>query len=544
MAPYPITISGLIDQVREADRYVEYRTALLNIRRRLIALPRKAPSPNAPARLYGKAPKPAMLPGVVLALRLVDQLVEDIDQLPLLITIMDTAPRPAADPVFVPDPLGLVVVDAGTGRPVADPPSLVPWWPRLSSAAKAAGLVDFADVADEELELDYPCELFAGRVEWRSAGRGLVLVEWARARQAIAGAAAGYRRAFERMPRGGSIKRRSARDSVRATGRVYAAHLEFVDRLGDVLAARFGAYLSSITAQVETALAIQGIDMPVSTATPAVVTNLATRIRDAITAGHGGRLTVNDSETAFSWAPGLPTSLLTYLAPETVEGRRTTVTTAKNSGTPVVPVPEGGQKPNVVSFDSDEVNLVKYPGQAEISVESAQFVRGIEPAITNVIGGQIVRAIEADAVTAMRAAAGVTVTGAADITAGVLAAIAQLRAGGAAPNAVALSVNDWVAVMQATGAAGYLNFSSAEAGPVGTWLGLAPCIVPSLTDGNAVVVDGRSAPVGEPAGGPLCLVDPFTKAGTNKIVITIESWAVAMVTSPGGVATVAVTAGP
>lgn len=535
MAPYPLTVSGLLSQLdAEADALPGFAGDLGGIRAR-----RKATQ------------------------TLVAELSAIIRALPGLRAILRAATAPAPDqrPLYAPDGVDrAALIDIGTGAPAPVDASPVPWWPRVPSAAAGAGATQLEDVPPPAVELtgawlvfpqgrsyrgtrapDYPVWAVA-----QSAGPVGDLVGWAVAMAQVGGRDLGYHQAAQTMRGGTGRTRGDTRRGVRRAAVRYRAASAWLAPFGDALTARLGAYMHSLTAALSALLAEENITMPTLTGTSSVVANLAERIRTAITTGHGGRLVVNESETAFAWAPGLPTSLLTYLAPEWVEGRKTTVTTAKDSPTPVPPggVAEGGQKPTVVVFESQEVSLRKYPGQAEISTESAQFVRGIEPAIANVIGSQIIRAVEADAVTAMQAGAGVTVTDAADITAGVLAAIAQLRAAGAAPNAVALSVNDWVSVMTATGAAGYLNFSNPEQGPAGTWLGLAPCVVSSLTDGNAVVVDGRSAPVGEPQGQPLCIVDPFTKAGTNKIVLTIESWAIPMVTSPGGVATVAVTAGP
>ena len=535
MAPYPLTVSGLLSQLEaEADALTGYAGDLGGIRARR----------NATRTL-------------------VTELSAIIGALPGLRAILRAAVAPAPTQLPLYAPAGVdraALVDVGTGAPAPIDASPVPWWPRVPSAAADVGATQLDDVSPPAVELtgawlvfpqgrgyrgtrtpDYPVWAVA-----QSAGPVGDLVGWALAMAQVGGRDLGYHTAAQTMRGGTGRTRGDTRRGVRRAAARYRAASAWLAPFGDALTARLGAYVHSLTAALSALLAEENITMPTLTGTSSVVANLAERIRAAITTGHGGRLVVNESETAFAWAPGLPTSLLTYLAPEWVEGRKTTVTTARASATPVPPggVAEGGAKPDAVAFDSAEVALVKYPGQATITTESAQFVRGIEPAIANVIGAQIIRAVEADAVDAMQAGAGIDVTGAADITAGVLSAIAQLRAGGANPNAVALSVNDWVTVMSATGQAGYLNFSNPEQGPVGTWLGLAPCIVSSLTDGNAVVVDGRSAPIGEPQGQPLCIVDPFTQAKNNKIVITIEAWAQTAVTSPGGVATVAVTVTP
>jgi len=562
VAPYPLTAAGLLVQLdAEAADLPTYVAELRSIGTRLSpATTITRQSAHDPRRGRRRSP----VTGVGRhhpAAELLGDLMSVAIGLPVVREGLRGASRPpraTTSPLYIPPGIDReVLVDAGTGEP-APTDRGVPWWPSLSTAAIEAGATQVEDVPAAAVEL-LGCWLDpyvfapAPGMSYRNPVMAHIganspiadLIGWAAAFSQVRARDVGYHQAVMQL-RGGSGEAGAQRRRMRAIANRYRALTDWLAPFGDALTARLGAYVELLTSALADLLTPEGITMPTLTSAPAVVTSLATRIRDAITAGHGGRLIVNESEVAFSWAPGVPTSLLTYLAPEWVEGRRTTVVTARDSATPVPPggVAEGGAKPDVVEFDSAEVNLVKYPGQATITVESAMFVRGIEPAIANISGSQIVRAIEADAVTAMQAGAGVEVTDAKDITSGVLAAIALLRAGGAQPNAVALSVNDWVAVMEATGGAGYLNFSSAEAGPAGTWLGLAPCIVSSLPDGSAVVVDGRSAPIGEPKGQPLCVVDPFTQAKNNKIVITVESWALPMVTSPGGVATVNVAVTP
>jgi hypothetical protein len=219
----------------------------------------------------------------------------------------------------------------------------------------------------------------------------------------------------------------------------------------------------------------------------------------------------------------------------TVDGRHTTVVSVRDGAVKAGKVAEGAAKPSpVVVFESEDVDLAKYAGMAVLPVESAMFVSNLEPALVTVMGGQIIRAIEADAVTAIIADAGVVITGAADITAGVLAAIAGIRSNGGTPGVVGFNDSDWIALASATLAAGgQVDFSS--------YLGLVPVLVPGLAAGSAIVLDGSCVSVLEPAGGPLCVVDIYTELTNNNVRVVIEEWAVSKVTSPGGVATVAVT---
>jgi hypothetical protein len=348
---------------------------------------------------------------------------------------------------------------------------------------------------------------------------------------------------FARNMRGGG-HHSTARNRARSTARTYHELVALLEPIGNRLAANVAKQFETSWAALEALLAQTEGDFSMPTLTSsAVVTSLATRIRDAITAGHGGRLAVSDgAEQAFAWQPSQAVTLLSFLSPGTVTGRHATVVTARNAATVIGPVAEGGAKPTVVDFSSDEVDLVKYPGMALLTTESAQFVSNIEAAVSSVLVSQITRAIEKDSVSAISAGAGVAITAAADITAGVLSAIAAIRENGGAPNVVGLSSTDWLAIMTATGSTGggYLNFSSPENGPAGSWLGLSPVILPGQAAGSAIVVDGSAVSVLEPAGGPLCVVDVYSQLANNKIQIAVEEWATTQVTSPGGAATVAV----
>jgi hypothetical protein len=327
----------------------------------------------------------------------------------------------------------------------------------------------------------------------------------------------------------------------------YAALYAALLPVGDLLAADLAAFLS---AALDLAASLQSLTQripvddpmpPISAVSPSSISNLAGHIRDAITAGHGGRIQVTDQETAFSWSPGVAATLLNYVTTATAAGRRTTVVIAADTAAALTAIAEGGTKPDAVDFTSQDVDLAKYAGIASLSIESAQFVANIEAAVATVMTSRILRGIESATTAAILAGAGETVTGT-DLTAAVLAAIAAIRSNGGAATVVGLSSEDWITLMTATGSSGYLNFSNPEAGPAGTWLGLYPVILPDLAAGSAVVLDGNAVTVLETAGGPLCVVDPFSQLGTNMIRIAIETWAVPVVTAPGGVA--AVTVGP
>jgi len=522
---YPRTVAGLLTALDPIDQ-AEYR----QIAAELVKIGGRMRARSAAQLTRQLAGVIRQLPAVVVALR--------------SLTTATVVPSTVA--LFVPDAADQHVIrDAGTGEPASDPwQAIVPWWPALPPAAIAAGVAELAAVDVDQLEIgNCRCEHAAGAVQRAGGSPADDLIGYSRTVALVRSRDAGYHDYARHMRGGGRPAQARPRQIARDTARAYHDLLTLLDPIGDRLAANLAGYIETSWSVLTALTDTEGETMP-TISTPAAVSGLATRIRAAIDSGHGGRLVVSDAEQAFAWNAGPAVTLLSFLATDTVDGRRTTVVTAKTSATPVVPVAEGGAKSEVVDFTSAEVDLLKFPGQATLTVEASQFSRNIETAVAAVITGQIVRGIEADAASVIDAGAGVVIAGAADITAGVLAAIAGIRSNGGAPNVVGLNADDWIAIMEATGASGYLNFSSPENGPAGTWLGLAPVIVPGLVAGSAIVADGRCVTVSEPKGGPLCIVDPFTQAKNNKIVITIEAWAQTAVTSPGGVATVAATITP
>lgn len=336
---------------------------------------------------------------------------------------------------------------------------------------------------------------------------------------------------------------RAAVRRAHSTATAYQRWLRVLENLADQLVTAWVERIHQLRQGYAALVSIeQGTNaMPALISTPAVVADLAKRISAQITAGHGGRLQVSDDEAAFSWAVGLPTTLVSYLASGLSTGRHVDTVTANDSGASTASVAEGGAKPDGVVFTEGDLNLVKFASTALLTTESAQFVANIEQAVASVLSTRLLRGIEGAAVTAMQAAAGVTVAAAADITAGVLEGIAGIAGHGGTATVVGLSAVDWVTIMSQQGSAGgYVNFGNPEQGPGATWMGLGVALVPTLATGSAIVADGRSTVVYEVPGGPLCIVDMGSAIGTNKLTIAVETWAGPNVNSPGGVAKVTV----
>ncbi len=428
--------------------------------------------------------------------------------------------------------------DIGTGATatleMADPAlAWALWWPRVPD--QLAPFRDWSTCPVDLLELAVV------------DGWSRTLFRYAYTQRDLLARAAGYDQGAALVPT--NVDGGNLRGDVRKIGRRYAATAERFAPLGDRIVSEFRTEIETAWAElaallIDTPITGKDITMPTLLGTPAAISSLAQQIRAALDSGHGGRLQVSaTAEQAFAWA-GTPRTLLSYLGTGQADTRRFTVAIAKDSATAVGPIAEGALKPNLVDFTSEDLDMLKFAGSATMSVESAQFVANIEQATTTVMVGRILRAIEADAAAEIITDAGVEITGAADITAGTIAAIAAIASNGGTANVVGLSSADWVAIMTASGTSGFINFNDPEAGPGGTWLGLVPVLIPGLPANTSIVLDGHGATVTEIGGGPLCIVDPFTEAKNNKISIYLETWAKTAVTSPGLVASVVTTATP
>lgn len=287
------------------------------------------------------------------------------------------------------------------------------------------------------------------------------------------------------------------------------------------------------------------LTMPPAIATSSTIASLAADISARITSGQGGRLQVSGSETAFAWGVGLPTTLLNFVPAAQVGGRHVDTVLIRSTtaqGVTIAHVDEDGQKPRVATMTSSPVELLKYAAIATISTEAANFVSSIEQALVQVMGTDLVRAIEKALADELTTAAGVTVTGTDDMAADIIQAIASIAANGGQASVLALSPVDYVTLMTKQGASGsYLSFTDPAAGP-GQFFGLTPCIVPTLT--TALVLDPRGAITYEVAGGPLAILDIGSQLSTNGIQLAIETWCAPKTTSPGVIAKLTAFVGP
>lgn len=280
--------------------------------------------------------------------------------------------------------------------------------------------------------------------------------------------------------------------------------------------------------------------MPVLNASgPPAVTDLAGRLVADLTDGRAGRESVGARDVAFGWTTGLPSIIATHVSSVVVEGRTFNAVLVAPSGTPAGKVAEGGAKPAGVTITSTPVATNKYAGLANFSTEQAIGTDALVPALAAVLSTSALLAYDADCVTALDQQAGAVAEGATWPEA-ILAGIGQVSANGGSPGLLVLSAEDYAAAVMSPG----VGYASDPATGVVALFGLPIVLAASLAAGKAYVMDPAGAMAAEGADGPFAVVDPFTGLGTNAVRLAVEYFAGFVVTSPGVVCEVTLTAAP
>jgi hypothetical protein len=117
---------------------------------------------------------------------------------------------------------------------------------------------------------------------------------------------------------------------------------------------------------------------------------------------------------------------------------------------------------------------------------------------------------------------------------GILTAQATVRGAGGNPSVIAISAPDAAvlgAAMMPSTAIQNLNGSGVFAGSV-------VHVSAALNPGDALVLDPAAVTLGWNVDSPAVISDPFSKANTNEVVITLDLLARAVVTVPSLVASV------
>lgn len=278
--------------------------------------------------------------------------------------------------------------------------------------------------------------------------------------------------------------------------------------------------------------------MPVLTSTgPAAVVDLAGRLVADLNDGRTARQSVGSKGVAFDWTTGLPTILATQTAAVTVEGRTFNATLVEPSATPAAKVAEKAAKPSAVTITTSPVALNKYAGIANFTTENQIDTDALVPALASVISRSALMAYDADCITALGQQHGETASGATWPDA-ILSGIGTVAANGGSPGLLVLSAADYAAAVQSPG----IGYASDPATGAVALFGLSIVLAASLAAGTGYVVDPAACLAAEGADGPFAVVDPYTGLGTNEIRLAVEWFAGFVVTGPGAVCQITVTA--
>ncbi len=207
-----------------------------------------------------------------------------------------------------------------------------------------------------------------------------------------------------------------------------------------------------------------------------------------------------------------------------------------DTGTPVTTVNEGAAKPLAVSTTATSVDLAKHAGYASVSLETLTYYDEVRRVITDVLWRQAVRSLDGTIVTAMTAAATNVVNANASPSVRIIAALAKLVDDAANPTAVALNPSDWAAVIGENSGGQYLNMTSGEQGPSGTFMGCALLPCSAVTAKTALVFDSSAVVVAHHEDAPMIFLGSMDT--NNKANLILDLLAAPLVVLPKGVAKV------
>lgn len=278
--------------------------------------------------------------------------------------------------------------------------------------------------------------------------------------------------------------------------------------------------------------------MPVLTSSgPPAVTDLAGRLVSDLNQGRVARQSFGSRAVAFEWATGLPMILARQVSSAVTDGLSFNAVRVAPSGTPAKKVARGAAKPAGVTLTSARVDLAKYAGLASCETEQALETDALVPALASVLSTSALMAFDADCIAALNADAGLT-AGGATWPEGILAGIAAVAGAGGAPGVLVLGAADYAGAVQSPGTGYAMN----PADGVPSLFGLRIVLGSGVAAGVGYVLDPVACLAVENEASPLAIVDPYSGLDTNAVRLAVEWFAAFVVTSPGGVCEVTVTA--
>lgn len=278
--------------------------------------------------------------------------------------------------------------------------------------------------------------------------------------------------------------------------------------------------------------------MPVLTSSgPPAVANLAQSLADDLSAGRVARQSFGTRKVAFEWAAGLPNTLARQVSSAVVDGLSFGAVRVAPSGSPAGKVAAGAPKPASTTITNSTVNLAKYAGIANFQTEQQLDTDGLMSALAAVITNSCLLAFDTDCMTTLAADSGLDASGA-DWPSAILAGIGAVAAAGGAPGILVLSASDYAGAVQSPGTGYAMN----PLDGIPSLFGLRIVLAGSLTAGTGYVLDPAAVIAVENSSSPLAVVDPYSGLGTNDVRLAVEFFGAFVVTNPGGVCQITVTA--
>ena len=172
------------------------------------------------------------------------------------------------------------------------------------------------------------------------------------------------------------------------------------------------------------------------------VRDMAEKIANDLAEGRPSRTTLGGKGVAFGWTSGLPVTLLSFIDVMQAAGLSVPIARVSASQTPAAKVAAGTAKPLATTITTSDVALPKYAGYSEVQLEQLISYTNIGPAVTNVLGAQILMALESDAMAALAAGKGGTASGATWLAA-IAAGQGEILGAGGVPSVIVLSSEDY-----------------------------------------------------------------------------------------------------
>lgn len=255
--------------------------------------------------------------------------------------------------------------------------------------------------------------------------------------------------------------------------------------------------------------------------------------------GRASRQSLGGGTLAFGWTSGMPVTLASFVSTALADGLTVPATHVTLSPTtPPAKVAAGAPKPNAVQITAGSIQIGKFAGYGEITLEQVVDGVGMSAAVASVLGAGSLLAFEADAMAVLGDGAGGSAAGATWL-AGILSGQAAVVGSGGSPGVLVVAAADYAAIIGELG--GSAGFVTDPSSPVGSFFGAAVHVSPKLAAGRAFVLDPLAVVCVQHKDSPVIISDPYSGSTTNVTKIVADLFAATYVANPALVVEITVT---